>query len=129
MTDSKREKDLLSNVEKFEQKLRLRGSITSETGIQDKLQVLKRLGFTTTIYSEIKSIEKDSGIKIISPFSSSSQQINPRFHPTKFGLISPNQLDEMNLNPQLKRFRFINRFLLTFLLFVIIINFILFFLL
>lgn len=126
MAYNKKEKDLLDNINDFEQSLRLRGSINSKTDIKKSSNIFEQLGFTTSINSEIKLIEGDRNIKIISPFTT-SQRSNMNFQSDKFGFISPHDLNEKNFNPSLKRIKFINRFILIALLFAIIVNFILFF--
>lgn len=128
MPTIKKETDILDNIQEFEEKLRLRGALTPKPEIKDALNVLERLGFTTSINSEITSIESDSGIKILSPFSQSPKFTNTP-QPNKFGIISPTNLNQLTLDPSLKRIKFITNLLLRILILVIIVNFILIFIL
>ncbi len=119
-------KDILQIFNEFEQKLRLRGSITPENSIENRFNVFERLGFTTSINSELKYLEQDNNIKILSPFSL-NQQRSSEITPSKFSLLTPYNLDGVRLNPIIKRFKFISYLLMVLLLFAIIVNFIIFF--
>ncbi|MHA1650328.1 MAG: hypothetical protein ACTSYB_09045 [Candidatus Helarchaeota archaeon] len=119
-------KDLLQIFNEFEQKLRLRGSITPENSIENRFNVFERLGFTTSINSELKYLEQDNNIKILSQFPL-NQQSSSEIIPSKFSLPIPYNLDGFRLNPIIKRFKFISYLLMVLLLFAIIVNFIIFF--
>ncbi len=123
MTTAKKAKNILTDIREFEQKLRFRGSITTDVSPQDATNIFENLGFTTSINSELKAIQDNSDIRIISPFSH-TQEIPSTIQPENMGIASPNILSADMLNPTLKRFKFITSTLLMILLSIIIINFI-----
>jgi hypothetical protein len=126
MTTAKKEKNILTDIRDFEQKLRFRGSITTDVGPQDATNIFENLGFTTSINSELRKIQDNSNIRILSPFPH-TQEISSRIQPDNMGIASPNRLSADIFNPTLKRFKFITSTLLMVLLSIIIINFILIF--
>lgn len=123
----KKKKNLI-DIEEFEQTFRLKGSITPKKEVQRSFNIFEQLGFTTSINSIINDLENNEKIHILSPFSQSK---NPRIlpSPTKFGAIPIQNLDQKDLDPSVKRIKFVNSFLLKFLIIAIVLNFILIFIL
>ncbi len=128
MVFEKKEKDIISTIEEFERTLHLRHSITPKKSLNEVSNIFERLGFTTSLNSEIKTIEQDSSIQIISPFPQ-TQKIQPITELNQFGQTSPGAIKQVDINPHLRRFKFISSLIMSLLLLVIIVNFILIFLL
>jgi len=128
MESKNQKKDILENIQDFEQNLRFKGSINLNKDIKEDSNIFERLGLTTSINSVLRDLEQSSNIKVLSPFSK-RQEPNDKMHPLNMGVIPINNFAKASLNPMLKRVRFINSILITALIVAIIINFILIFML
>lgn len=124
LDNNKKENIFLGNLEEFEQTLRFKGAINTNSEIRKGSNIIEQLGFTTSINSILKDIEQDGTIKIHSSISP-SQNLQAKNQFTNFGILSPNSAEQVQLNPVLKRIKLFNNTLLRILLAAIIINFIL----
>ncbi|MHA1131846.1 MAG: hypothetical protein ACTSQQ_13685, partial [Candidatus Helarchaeota archaeon] len=69
MNTIKKEKDVLSDVQEVEQNFGLREAIDAKHRPQTITTLFEKLGFTTSINTELKEIQKNGNIRILSPFS------------------------------------------------------------
>lgn len=128
MESKNRKKDILENIQDFEQNLRFKGSINLNNAIKEDSNIFERLGLTTSIGSVLKDLEQSGNIKVLSPFPQ-RQNANNIMRPSNMGAIPSNDIAQTSLDPTLKRIRFINSILIKVLIFAIIVNFILIFIL
>lgn len=122
----KGKKENLIDIDKIEQNFRLRGAINPRSETQEAFNIFERLGFTTSISSVVKDLEQNEDIKILSPFSQ-SQNSGIVTRPTKFGIISTQDLNKIPSNPAIRRIKFVTNFIMSFLLLAIILTFIIIF--
>jgi len=128
MESKNKKKDILEDIQNFEQNLHLKGSINLNNNLREDQNIFERLGLSTSINSVIKELESDSKIKVLSPFSN-RQEPNKIMQPSNLGVIGTESIAQTPLNPALKRIRFISNLLIRALIIAIIINFILIFIL
>ena len=123
MNKTKEKKENLIDLENIEQTFRLKGQINRNRELQKEINVFEQVGLTTSINSVVKDLEQNSNIKILSPFAISPN--SPIKTPlSKFGTITSNDLENLNMSPAVKRIKFVNSFLMKFLILAIIINFV-----
>ena len=123
MNKTKEKKENLIDLENIEQTFRLKGQINRNRELQKEINVFEQVGLTTSINSVVKDLEQNSNIKILSPFAISAN--SPIKTPlSKFGTITSNDLENLNMSPAVKRIKFVNSFLMKFLILAIIINFV-----
>lgn len=108
----------------IDQSFRLRGAITPKREIHKVSNIFESLRFTTSTNTIVRDLEDSGKIEILAPFSQ-IQNTGKLNATTKFGAISNPKIEQVCLNPALKRMKFINNAILRLLLLAIIINFIL----
>jgi hypothetical protein len=128
MESKNRKKDILENIQDFEQNLHFKGSINLNNATKEDSNIFERLGLTTSIGSVLKDLEQSGNIKVLSPFPQ-RQNANNLMRPSNMGAIPSIDIAQTSLDPTLKRIRFINSILIKVLIFAIIVNFILIFIL
>lgn len=126
MKNIKRKEKEPLNIEDIENTFRLKGAITPKRELQGADAIFEQLGFTTSINSIVKDLEQDGQVQVLSPYSH-ARNLDTATTPTNFGAISNQTLEQMQLDPSVKRIKFINNTLLRLLLLAIIVNFILIF--